>query len=146
MSAFEPLIRIGRTAFPYWLIAAVVLSLLAGFVAKRKNEDSFLATAIAQMGPTCAFLFTVLGIYVQLTGKAMSFVELLPASFVVAVCFSSSLLILGWSKEKIGLGMSILVVVPPTVLFTPFLAFIVSFFPKLMHFQFNLLRSIWSVL
>jgi hypothetical protein len=137
MSAFEPLIRISRTAYPYWLIAALLLSLLTGFVARRKNRDSFLATTIAQMGTTCVFLFVILGVYVQVTGNAMSFTELLPASFVVALGWSVSLLILVWSKEKVGLGMSILTLVLPTVVFTPFLSFALIIFPPFVaaHFR-----------
>jgi hypothetical protein len=137
MSAFEPLIRISRTAYPYWLIAALLLSLLTGFVARRKNRDSFLAATIAQMGTTCVFLFVILGVYVQVTGNAMSFTELLPASFVVALGWSVSLLILVWSKEKVGLGMSILTLVLPTVVFTPFLSFALIIFPPFVaaHFR-----------
>ena len=146
MSTFEPLIKIGTTAFPYWLIAAVLLSLVAAFVAKRRNQQPFFATAIAQMACTCVVLFMILGLYAQLTGPAMSFVELLPASLIVALGFSAATVIWVRSMEKLGLGMTTLIFALPSVVFTLFLAFVVSFFPKLMHFQFNLLRSVWRVL
>lgn len=137
MSHFEPLVRIARIAFPYWLIGAVLFSLLGAFVARRRSQESFLPMAIAEMGAACMFLFVILGVYVQLRGDAMSFVELLPSSSIVALCFSATFLILAWSKEKIGLGMSILMILLPSVMFAVFLALVVSILPPVVAAHFT---------
>jgi uncharacterized membrane protein YhaH (DUF805 family) len=145
MSAFEPLGRIVSTAFPYWLIFAVLVSLLSALVAKRSNRSSFLPEVIVQFGATFGFLFMALGIYIQLTGRAMSFVELLPSSFLVLAGISATLLILVRSKEDIGLGMSIVTIALPTVVLGTFLAFLVSFAPKLIAIQWHLLKLLWGL-
>ncbi len=137
MSHFEFLVRVARAAFPYWLIGVVLLSLFGAFVAKRKNQESFLPSFIAQMGTVCMFLFVILGVYVQLKGNAISFVELLPSSSIVALCVSAAYLMLAWSKEKIGLGMSILMILLPSVMFTVFLALVVSIFPPVVAAHFT---------
>jgi hypothetical protein len=142
MSAFEPLVRIARTGFPYWLIASVVLSVVNGFLAKRLKQAPFLPDAVGQFGTTCAFLFMVLGVCVQLTGSAMSFVQLLPSSLLVAVGFSATFLIWARSKGKIGLGMSLVAIAFFTAVLGTFLAFVVSFFPKLIAFQWHLLKRL----
>lgn len=142
MSHFEFLVRVARTAFPYWLIGAVLLSLFGAFIAKRKNQESFLPAFIAQMGFAWMGLFVILGVYVQVRGNAMSFAELLPSSSIVALCVSATFLVLAWSKEKIGLGMSILTILLASFMFTAFLALVVSIFPPVVaaHFKVPLNR------
>jgi hypothetical protein len=139
MSAIDPLVRIARTAFPYWLIVAVFVSVLSAFIAKRSNQASFLAAAVGQFGATCAFLFMVLGVYVQLSGNAMSFVELLPSSLLVAMGFSATFLVFARSKTDVRLGMVVVGIAFFSVVLGIFLAFVLSVFPKLIAFQWHLL-------
>ena len=140
MSAFEPLIRIASTAFPYWLIAAALLSLLAGIAAKRGDQPLAFAV-VAQFGATCTFIFMVLGLYVQLPGDRMSFAQLLPSSFIVAMIFSAAFLAIR-PQRKAELGMQILGFGLGTVVFGFFLALVLSIFPMLISFQWHLLKRL----
>ena len=147
MSAFEPLVRIARTAFPYWLIL-LVFAVSAGWIyisAQRKKP--FLVSALLQAGTTCAFFFMVLGIYVQLTSSPISFVDLLPSSFlvafVVALSGSAALLIFSRSEaEDAPPEMVIVGVVLITVLVGVFLAIVVSVFPKVILWQWHLVKRL----
>jgi len=147
MSAFEPLVRIARTAFPYWLILLVLLSVLAGFISQRKEKKQFLVSALLQAGTTCAFFFMVLGIYVQLTSSPISFVDFLPSSFlvafVVALSGSAALLIFSRSEaEDAPPEMVIVGVVLITVLVGVFLAIVVTVFPKVILWQWHLVKRL----
>jgi hypothetical protein len=162
MSTLEPLIRIASTAFPYWLIAPVLLSLLAAFTTKRANQpseevlnpeglgepvedlsefESRVFAVVAQFGVTCAFIFVVLGLYVQLSGEAMSFTQLLPSALIVAMIFVASILVVRtrtkaeWAMKVLGFGLG-------TVIFGLFLAFLLTFFPKVVTFQWHLLKRL----
>jgi hypothetical protein len=128
------------------LIAAVLMSLLAAFVARNKLQQSFLPAAISQMGATCAFLFMVLGVYVQLTGKTMSFVDLLPSSLLVALVSVVPFVIFNWSKGDGGPGTLVIGITWLSAVSGLSLAFMVSFFPKLVALQTSLVRWVWSVL
>jgi hypothetical protein len=141
MSVFQPLIRIASTAFPYWLIAAVLLSFMAAFTAKRANQPSLVFAVIGQFGATCAFIFVVLGLYVQLSGDAMSFTQLLPSSLIVAMIFTAAILLIR-PKTKAELGMVAVGFGFSSVVFGIFLAFVLSFFPKLIGFQWHLLKTL----
>lgn len=161
MATLEPLVRIASTAFPYWLIAAVLFSLLATFTAKRTAQRSGKAlnqkapgepvddsggqpiafAAIAQFGATCAFIFMVLGLYVQLSGETMSFAQLLPSGLIVAMIFVASILVVR-TRTKAELAMKVLGFGIGTIMFGFFLAFLLSFFPKLIAFQWHLLRKL----
>jgi magnesium-transporting ATPase (P-type) len=144
------------------LIAAVLLSLLAAFTAKRKNQpsgevlnpeglaepvedpsedESMIFAVVAQFGATSAFIFMVLGLYVQLSGEAMSFAQLLPSALIVAMIFVASILVVR-TRTKAELGMKVLGFGLGTVLFGFFLAFLLSFFPKLIAFQWHLLKRL----
>jgi hypothetical protein len=140
MWTLEPLAKIASTAFPYWLIAAVLLTLLVAFTARRADEP-LAFVAIGQFGATCGFIFVALGWYVQLSGDAMSFTQLLPSSFVVAMIFSAAILAVR-PKTKTEVGMKVLGFVLGTVIFGFFLAFLLSFFPKVIAFQWNLMKKI----
>jgi hypothetical protein len=140
MSAFEPLARIASTAFPYWLIVAALLSLLAALTAKRVDQPFAFAVA-AQFGTTCTFIFVVLGLYVQLSGDRMSFAQLLPSSFIVAMTLSAALLAIR-PQRKAELGMQILGFGLGTVVFGFFLAFVLSIFPMLIALQWHLLKRL----
>jgi hypothetical protein len=147
MSAFEPLVRIARTAFPYWLILLVLVSVLAGFISRRKEKKPFVVSALLQGAITCAFLFMVLGIYVQLTSSPISFVDLLPSSFLVAsvVALSSSAALLIFSRseaEDAHPAVAIVGVVLITVFVGVFLAIVVSVFPKVILWQWHLLKRL----
>src|SRR5947209_939561 len=139
MSAFEPLVRIASTAFPYWLIAAVLLSLLAAFTAKRASQPSLVFAVVGQFGATCAFAFVALGFYVQLSGDAMSFTQLLPSSLIVATIFSAAFLLVR-PQTKAELGTLVVGFALSSVVFGFFLAFVLSFFPSLIAFQWHLLK------
>lgn len=65
----------------------------------------------------------------------MSFVELLPSSLVVSLCFSGAGVIHKRSREKIRLGQSIVYFVFMSAWFTIALAFMLSFVPKMMPVQ-----------
>jgi hypothetical protein len=144
------------------LIAAVLLSLLAAFTAKRTNQpleealnpegrgepvedpseyESKAFAVVAQFGATCAFMFMALGLYVQLSGDAMSFTQLLPSSFIIAMVFVASILVVR-TRTKAELGMKVLGFGFCTVVFGFFLAFLLSFFPKLISFQWHLLMRL----
>jgi len=83
----------------------------------------------------------VLGLYVQLSGDRMSFAQLLPSSFIVAMIFFFFFLTIR-HQRKAELGMQILGFGLSTVVFGFFLAFMLSFFPKLIAFQWPLLKRI----
>lgn len=142
---FQPLVRIARTAFPYWLIAAVLVSVLAAFIAKKSNRVLSLLAAVGETVGTfvcaCALLFVLLGCYVQLTGSAMSFVQLLPSSFLIGMGFSAaSVLMSDWSEAEAGPGVLVGAFAFFSVASGIFLAFVVSFFPKVIAFQWHLLK------
>ena len=147
MSSFEPLARIAETAFPYWLIVLVIMSVLTGFMAQRREKKPFLVSALAQTSALCGFFFIILGIYVQLTSSPISFVELLPSSFLVAFVVGLSLsaagLVFSRSEgEDAHLAMAVVGVVVITVFVGLFLAFVVSFFPKLIILLWHLLNHL----
>ena len=98
--------------------------------------ESFLAAAVGQLGVTCAFLFMVLGVY----GNAMSFVEVLPSSLLVALGFSARFLAFAQPKTNFRLGMFVLAIAFVTAVLGIFLAFVLSVFPKLIAFQWQLLK------
>jgi general stress protein CsbA len=142
LSLFEPLARIVRTGFPYWLIAAVVLSVLTGLLTARVKQAPFLPAAVRQLGATCAFLFIALGLYVQLSGNGMSFLELLPSSFLVATVLFASTLIFAPSKTEFWSAMILVGITFGSVVFGVILAFVLSFFPKLIAVQWHLLKRL----
>ena len=147
MSSFEPLVRIAGTAFPYWLIVLVLMSVLTGLTSERREKKPFLVSALAQAGAVCGVLFILLGIYVQLTSSPISFVELLPSSlpvgFVIGLSVSAAGLMFSRSEaEDAHLGMAVVGVVMITVVVGPFLAFVVSFFPKLIMLQWHLIKHL----
>lgn len=142
MSLFDPLARIARTGFPYWLIAAVFLSVVTGFAAKRFKQAPFLREAVGQFGATCAFCFMALGLYVQLTGNAMSFLALLPSSLLVAAVFSGSRLIFAPSGTDFRIAMIVVGTAFGSVFIGLFLAFVLSFFPAIIPFQWHLLKQL----
>jgi hypothetical protein len=139
MLAFEPLVRIARTAFPYWLIAAALAAVVAAFAAKRSKHKSSLLVVVGECVGTfvgaCTLLFIVLGCYVQLSGNRMSFVELLPSSLLVATGLSAATVISDRLKAEAGLGVLVAAFVFFTLGFGVFFAFFLSIFPKLMPIQ-----------
>jgi hypothetical protein len=142
LSLFDPLARIARTGFPYWLIGAVVLSAVTGFVAKRYKQAPFLREAVGQFGVTCVFCFVALGLYVQLTGNAMSFLALLPSSLLVAAVLLGSRLIFAPSGSDYRIAMIVSGIAFGSVFIGVVLAFLLSFFPALIAFQWHLLKRL----
>lgn len=141
MSSFEPLVRIAGTAFPYWLIAVVLMSVLTGFMGRRSEKKPFLVSALSAAGIFCALSFIVLGIYVQLTRSPVSFANLLPSSLLVglifALLFSAAGLIFSRSEgEDEHLGMMVVAVVAFSLLMGIFLDSVVSIFPPFIAAHF----------
>jgi hypothetical protein len=101
-----------------------------------------LREAVGQFGVTCVFCFVALGLYVQLTGNAMSFLALLPSSLLVAAVLLGSRLIFAPSGSDYRIAMIVSGIAFGSVFIGVVLAFLLSFFPALIAFQWHLLKRL----
>jgi len=132
MAAAEPLIKIVRTGFPYSLLAILTATAAMGLVAKISGRGPFWASALGQLGPLICFTFVILAFYLQISSPAMSFMQLVPASFFVSIVVIAIALIRmrsEWNISMTGMAATLAVF---SVCMTIFLAAALTIVPALI--------------
>jgi hypothetical protein len=134
MLSFEPLIRMSKIAFPYWMIVSIIASVVAASLEKRPSLIVFITISAFYLCTILVILFIVAGIYTNITGNGVSFAGVIPSAFIISALYSAACLAWFRSKQAYGFGMGLAGFIFLSIAFSLFLAVVVTLMPKLLLF------------